>query len=242
MRDWYEIIDRDMMKKNNEGGLVLEEDETPGADKRVVTVTSYLSLIALFGFVKYSSHSQVLLRGQTSDHGNLLPSALRAHKPESIQEELEELLDDIRNALRVDLAPNHRPTTEPLFQHYGLKTRWLDLVDSVPHALYFALHKLNFKDGAATPEEAGTDREWGYLYLIDCGPDETLTPVRVLQREEVITCKGVWRASNGFMLCDLRRAKPSKAVRPHAQHGYLCRPADSSNRVRSSATMARSIL
>jgi hypothetical protein len=37
------------------------------------------------------------------------------------------------------------------------------------------------------------------------------------------TVPGVFRTDWGGIVCDLRRAKPGTALRPHAQHGFLIR-------------------
>ena len=54
------------------------------------------------------------------------------------------LIDGVRinDPSTVDNEPIHKLATEPLLQHYGIETRWLDVVDSVPHALFFATHQL----------------------------------------------------------------------------------------------------
>ncbi len=64
---------------------------------------------------------------------------------------------------------------------------------------------------------------------MDCGFEQELRPVSVHERGQPQDVPGIWaefesRQATGFQVCDLRRAKPSKALRPHAQHGWLVRP------------------
>lgn len=220
MNDWYETCKTEVMTGS---ALTFDKDELG----RVITVTSYLSLVQLFGFLKYRSKSRVLLRGQTASFAtHLQPSAFRGGKPWNlVSTELEDLLNVIRERCSIDTDADHRPSTEPLLQHYGLRTRWLDVVDSIPHALFFALNNPVYGDTSAYPEQSHK-REWGYVYIIDCRNDSALTSVKVPKNGGEEECMGIWRAEDGFMLCDLRRAKPSKALRPHAQHGWLCRVPD----------------
>lgn len=239
-KNWYDRVTGEMMKFDAE--VVVEEDD----GGRIVTVKSYLALVALFGYLKHRSHEVVLMRGQTACYGSLTASFYRksaciVDPPLNVEQwsdgfleemhaDLDLLLDMLRNDMHVDEKPHQRVSTEPLFQHYGLRTRWLDLVDSIPHALYFALHGISI-DGQTlqvVPENGGDagSREWGYLYFVGCSQSRMLEPVRVLEDGHVIPCKGIWRTADGFKMCDLRQAKPSKALRPHSQHGYLCRPPD----------------
>lgn len=120
----------------------------------------------------------------------------------------------------MDSADTQRVTTEPLLQHYGLRTRWLDVVDSVPHALFFATH--DYVDSTA---KAGTKTyipsvaEWSYVYLIEVSElDPWVSP------DSGTTAPGIWWSASRARVCDLRQAKPSHALRPHAQHGMLVRP------------------
>jgi hypothetical protein len=53
-----------------------------------------------------------------------------------------------------------------------------------------------------------SDHERTYIYLMDCGSDREMQPVRVVAQRRVVEVYGVWEGSGGFQLCDLRRAKP----------------------------------
>lgn len=186
----------------------------------IVECSTYISLVRLLGYVKYHSSSTVLVRGQSRCWGNLNPSAIRtAPNNSDLHREADDFLVTFRNTLQVDLEEAQQHSTEPHLQHYGIRTRWLDVVDSLPHALYFAVFNQYNSDGRSRmilPQGGESSTDYGYLYLIDCDPDEARAP----------QTRGVWTTDSGLKICDLRRAKPSKALRPHSQHGYLIRGTD----------------
>ena len=225
LKHWAERIKAKVLPARGRAGgdLELHQDQNgPFVDCR-----SYHALVALYGFVKYDTHANVLIRGQSACYGKLIPSAYRGDVPTDIDQQIERFLSRFREAMRVDPLPQHQATTEPVLQHYGIPTRWLDLVDSIPHALYFATCEFK-RDGERIrlEDEASREhREYGWLYFVDCGSDRDLRSIRVLHEGKVVSCRGAWVTEDGFQFTDLRRAKPSKALRPHAQHGYLCRPA-----------------
>jgi hypothetical protein len=154
------------------------------------------------------------------------PSIYRSYSSSQVDGPLDTFLDHFRNRSQIDLRPVYRPSTEPVLQHYGIKTRWLDLVDSVLHAVFFAVHSVESAvdpDGVSWLSHVQSSDEFGFIYLLDCGTERELKALQVLEDMIIKDVSGVWMASDGFQLCDLRRAKPSKALRLHSQHGLLCR-------------------
>jgi hypothetical protein len=152
----------------------------------------------------------------------MVPSLLRRTSPPS-DTAVERFLDRYRRAFNVDKTPRQRLSTEPLLQHYGIETRWLDVVDSLQHALFFATHELC--DSPQVPGRktyAPSLREYGFVYLLDVGHARPVTR----QRERVV---GYWKTSTNCLLADLRALKPSNALRPHAQHGLLVRSINSAD-------------
>ncbi|MBZ4488077.1 FRG domain-containing protein [Microbacterium sp. cx-55] len=107
-----------------------------------------------------------------------------------------------------------RASVEPLLQHYGIRTRWVDLVDNAWVALWFACHEYVMTDGgnfAYLRPRLLTSAASAYIVVVDIGPTEpTAIP-------------GYWLADT-VRLIDLRYAVPSIYVRPHAQHGLLVAP------------------
>ena len=222
LRDWTKAIRDDVVH-----GDPPRSDVDWGEPAGIPTIIArtYVGLVRVVGYVQYRTEHRVLLRGQTACYGVMKPSAYRGAGPREVDPLLEELLVGFRGVSGLDRRPRHEPSTEPFLQHYGIRTRWLDLVDNLVHALFFAAYEqVPTGDGAWTHRPGGGERS--YIYLLDCGSERDMHPVRMVENKRVVTVSGVWEGSDGFQLCDLRRAKPSKVLRPHVQHGYLCRPGE----------------
>lgn len=111
------------------------------------------------------------------------------------------------------IAGTPRAAIEPLLQHYGIGTRWLDVVDNAWVALWFACHRQETsRDGRyAHHVRRSVAREPGehaYVTVVDTGPT---SPSRVA---------GIHQGEKARVV-DLRYALPSIYLRPHAQHGLL---------------------
>ncbi|WP_217694889.1 hypothetical protein, partial [Deinococcus marmoris] len=113
----------------------------------------------------------------------------------------------------------HIKSIEPLLQHYGIQTTWLDLVDNIWIALWFSCYKAvsSGKDGKYLNFERRSERKENktqrYAYIILVAAD--------LSSAKVIS-PGIWKGINTELI-DLRLAAPSIFLRPHAQHGLLFR-------------------
>lgn len=118
------------------------------------------------------------------------------------------------NSLRSPIVNStKRAAVEPLLQHYGLNTRWLDVVDNVWVALWFACHAQMSTGRHAyhlrrSPSGNG---DKAYVVVLRSGP---LKAMRI---------PGYWAGLESRVL-DLRLAAPSIYLRPHAQHGVLMAP------------------
>lgn len=228
--DWTDRIGVSLRKGAgpDPAARVVEHEGLPA-----VAVNSYQGLVRVLGYMKYSLKDKwILFRGQTRCYGSLQPGIYRASddSPADLDRLFDRFLDEYRDTIGFDPRPAHKVTTEPLLQHYGVRTRWVDLVDSIPYALFFATRRLQRIVGrddvyayVESPEPHGV------IYLVDCGYEQELRPVSVVENGQPQDVPGIWaefegRQATGFQVCDLRRAKPSKALRPHAQHGWLCRP------------------
>jgi hypothetical protein len=187
-----------------------------------IMVQSYRSLIRVVGYFLYNYAGRIALRGQTRCYRTLLPSAHRGLG--SAPAGLDGFLSRYRAAISVDTKAREAITTEPLLQHYGLRTRWMDFVDSVPHALFFACHRFVISSDSTPASPLHTFvpslDSHGFIYIMSLGD---IVPVRESSGSSV---RGVWSNADGVLMCDLRQAKPSIALRPHAQHGLLVRPPD----------------
>lgn len=200
-------------------------------------------------------YGNVYYRGECKLHKGLQPSLLRnigtIHKADSKMKELVNAVADdkeLANELKVvklqfeheinekhkkdehpdfdkDFKYNHRHRIEGVLQHYGIPTRFIDLVDNhwvaLWMGLYHAEHYKNMEDYIHYER-----REIPYA--------DFLSGVNLVQEElyQYIILMALPYGkdnSNGiienddFVEVDLRQALPSTFLRPHAQHGYVVR-------------------
>jgi hypothetical protein len=205
---------------------------------------------------KYSEGA-VLLRGQTRLHESLDPSLYRPTVPTNAvknRDKRDELIGEFiastspwkcahelhklihcpekldqpkRSELAFVSAGTPRYSVEPLLQHYGIRTRWLDVVDNLWTALWFACHTFDTVGSFGhvvrrVPKDAGAEDGYTYLLII----------VVPGQLREIFP--GLYLSEEVARVIDLRKAVPSFYLRPHAQHGWLLRPlADDLGNLRS---------
>ena len=101
---------------------------------------------------------------------------------------------------------------EPTLQHYGYFTRWLDLVDNLPIAIWFASQDImrlakGLTNGVPPPSQDPPSTQVGYIFLYGINIDKTIS-------------RGMWEG-NIARLVDLREATHPNALRPHVQHAFL---------------------
>ncbi|MBS3179357.1 MULTISPECIES: FRG domain-containing protein [unclassified Pseudoclavibacter] len=109
----------------------------------------------------------------------------------------------------------HRAAVEPLLQHYGLRTRWIDVVDNIWVALWFACHRQITVGRYAHHSRRSVSQEpasaKAYVFVMSTGTlEKTHIPGYSL--------------SSTTRFVDLRYCVPSLYLRPHAQHGALIAP------------------
>lgn len=208
----------------------------------VYSIKSYHSLTQFIGYGKYINNQwgNVYLRGQTSLYnGCLSPSLLRrkiiSGESQLVKEKAEAATSNTVKFSNINI--NHRfseykhqineslngtqhftgwnkDIIEPLLQHYGIKTHWIDIVDNIWVALWFALHKTSstIADGREYIHMfENDDDEYGYVLLIGCDAQDN-NPYQA----------GVYKSTSTIRV-DLRKAVPSFFLRPHAQHALMLR-------------------
>ncbi|WP_395690094.1 FRG domain-containing protein [Nocardioides sp.] len=219
-------------------------------DLRYAVVESLPALIQLVGYLKYKySIGNVLLRGQTSLYPRLSPSLFRPdprspnmnrknrariigslvarsatwtcdHRHHRAAMCPEKVAQPRRSEVQLIASGTPRYAVEPLLQHYGIRTRWLDVVDNLWVALWFACHRFVTVEETfqhvvrRVPEAEAEEDRFAYLLvvlLMDAAPE--VQP-------------GLFRSAAAGTVVDLRRAVPSFYLRPHAQHGLLVHPFD----------------
>ena len=90
-----------------------------------------------------------------------------------------------------DNARFRRPDLPALLQHYGFRTSWLDVVDNLWTAVWFATHSMSQADGRVL---ATCENRSGWLYFLAVSDDCTAL--------------------------DLRESHHALSLRPHAQAGW----------------------
>ena len=108
-------------------------------------------LAAFYGYLKSQfnkRNNDIFIRGEKDFYSKNIPYLFRNNKSNKMLDniridtrfkaltELAESIPKLFSASRFDSQ-----TLPPLLQHYGIKTNWLDLVDNLFVALWFASHK-----------------------------------------------------------------------------------------------------
>jgi len=205
---------------------VIEKKEIP-----VYHIDSFHQLTQFVGYAKYKNKSVggVYLRGQTSLYeseniegklkAKLPPSCFRKSYASS-ETRISKITETLHNVLSYHKTLQEYPDdiAFPLLQHYGMKTYWLDVVDNLWVALWFALH--NFRTKIIEKRQLCHIQETNnanvYILLLCSEDNSKKTPKRKLP--------GVHYGEK-TVLVDLRRALPSFYLRPHAQHALMLRKA-----------------
>lgn len=197
---------------------VLDDD----SKQHVLEVTTQHGLTRAAGYLKYAGGSSgpVLFRGQRRLYNSLKPALYRGVTTMALKgrrdREYNALCKAIADAnVLISSTPNHARV--PLLQHYGVHTKWIDVVDNVWVALWFACHHAVAvgKKGEYLHYERRSTRhdpnKFAYILLLQPG-----------KVEHVANKPGLQQGAD-TLLIDLRVAAPSLYLRPHAQHGLLVR-------------------
>jgi hypothetical protein len=179
------------------------------------------ALVQAAGYLKHLRGSQnselVYFRGESKLYQTLTPTAFRQI---STHRAISNAINRINGSITHFSKPLKATGTyahEALLQHYGLKTTWIDLVDNIWVALWFACHSaksvgpcgeyMHFE--RRIPRTDPTGKAYVLLVAADAVAPEKARP-------------GFYAGQNTELI-DLRIAAPSVFVRPHAQHGLLMR-------------------
>lgn len=202
------------------------------------------ALNQVIGYAKFINRSSfdVYYRGECKLHDTVLPSLFRGkancnHSSQRINTLIKKISDDDKMKHQLKLnneeATNSTYVIEGMLQHYGVKTRFIDVVDNHWVALWMGLYKnksyrqildynhyikrsiplVDFANGG----KSCTDEEL-YQYIL-------LVAVPKKWKQSI---EGLYIADD-IIKIDLRKTLPSIFLRPHAQHGFVIRkkPKDS---------------
>ena len=217
---------------------------------RVIRCESLEALIQAVGYLKFLNKGPVYFRGQDRIYQKGMPTSSIYREDKSKLASLDCLIewllhktDDSQYAKsrKKCSLPFHSVAAyalEPLMQHYGVKTRWLDLTDSLPYALFFSLAQYvniectkldsngriildgyDVKTGSSCISRVMRNnvvslnaRSVNPVYLIAICIDGLGRPVK---GEKGITCYP------HCTLLDARACIPSQYLRPHMQHALM---------------------
>lgn len=187
----------------------------------VFHVNSPHALMQAVGYLKHTAQpwERIFLRGQSQLYNTLSPTLYRGITSAKSQSKRHERLSKVilefssAGSLFNNVLDHAK---EPLLQHYGIQTTWLDIVDNIWVALWFSLHKANFSGPDSQyihfdQRNSSRDGDHGYVILIKT-EDSRKEQVR----------QGIFKGKESEVI-DLRIAAPSVFLRPHAQHGLLFR-------------------
>jgi len=203
----------------------------------VIHVTKFQTLIQALGYFKYvlctgpNNNYFVCFRGQEHAYGQCFQPALyRKCTQEGTRTKRDSLLKQ-QIAVTKKLCGFEKVDDciiEGLLQQYGMKTRWIDAVDNIWIALWFACHHawvwndgrcdyVHYSLRSVRQENAEGKRPYAYIYVLgfNTGNRGPAHPKRHFM-------PGL-RWGNDAEMLDLRYALPSLAIRPHAQHALLVR-------------------
>lgn len=208
------------LRKINLKGTTWIKDHS-GVD--VLHVDEPHALVMAAGYLKFNlaknAGEGVYFRGQRKLYGALSPTLYRGLAQQKSQDNrhkaLTALIERFKTSGKI-FSTFGEYAHEPLLQHYGIATSWIDLVDNVWVALWFACHRAMSigKDGEFVHfERRLPSAEEPYAYLL-------LVAADITQRSRL---KPGYYFGDNTELVDLRMAAPSIFLRPHAQHGLLFR-------------------
>ena len=194
---------------------VSEED-----GKKIFEISSIHAFTQVIGYIKFKlgDHFNVMYRGQHQNFHSLKPSIFRAgSSARSISVKNEYINGYLVLAKKENIFIDGTPeyAFEPLLQHYGLNTRWIDLVDNHWIALWFGAQKFyQTRDGYGIHCEQRNSRnspDSNSVYIV-----LVATPKFWMDSRK----PGLYSDSDSKLI-DLRTCSPSIYLRPHSQHAYL---------------------
>lgn len=202
----------------------------------IYDVLSIYGLNQLIGYAKFNNkeYGEVLYRGENKLHQGLVPSLFRNRNGTSRWNKyISPLINKIIRSNGISGAINcgtdlslARHKVEGMLQHYGVQTRFIDLVDNHWVALWMGLYKCISNKMIDTYYHY----EKRTVPLIEMAIDDLDTDTLLFQYilllalpKSINPSKDGIEQSDDFIWVDLRQALPSVFLRPHSQHGMVAR-------------------
>ncbi|QJT09499.1 FRG domain-containing protein [Oceanidesulfovibrio marinus] len=196
--------------------------------ERVVYAKSPQGLIQAAGYAKHilGRKGMVFYRGQQSNYATMYPSLYRQKGRDKNRKIISKVITDSGKRKRSDVLDaiilklqnsgaflENTPefVTEGILQHYGLNTRYIDIVDNLWSALWFSCHSMKISTHSSNLMHiVRSNKPYSYVYLLALGKIKKLNA-------------GVYETYSNVEIVDLRIAAPSLYLRPHAQHGLVAK-------------------
>lgn len=149
--------------------------------------------------IKKNKNGWVYCRGQCSHHKSMLPSLFRNRNQKYLVSTLlkaqECLVDKIRSNYKDGRF--QKANLSALLQHYGINTSWLDLVDNLYIAIWFATNSIKTGDKKGPSIVQNSTEKHGWIYFVS----------------------NLVQSKADLISVDLGTAHHSLNIRPHVQHG-----------------------
>jgi hypothetical protein len=210
-----------------------------GNNVPVFEAFSVHGLNRLIGHAKFNNHlyGNIYYRGESKKYKSVIPSLLRGQKNVdkwngTLSKLIKKFYQDERIMRTINVVGSFDNCKEPiegLLQHYGVPTRYVDMVDNHWVALWMGLNEcVKLKQsheyyhyierelpllemaGAINPLASEKFNVYQYILLM------------AIPYSDDYDNNGVGK-SHGYYEIDLRKALPSLFLRPHAQHGIVVR-------------------
>ena len=185
---------------------------------KVMEVYEPLNFPQYIGYAKFKCKEigPVLYRGQANIYKKMSPSLFRELSNQNNcgirRGRLKKLIENLRKH-KVFMKSTEEFAYEPLLQHYGVNTEYIDVVDNIWSALWFATHSAvvcgKNKEYVTCIENLN---EYCYILMLQFG-----------KYIENSGCFSNYNTDKGYHVVDLRMGANSLYRRPHAQHGLLAK-------------------
>lgn len=228
---------------------------------------TYHGLTQLLGKVKFvnKEYGLVMYRGECKLHDNVLPSLFRgrsnvANAVAAMNTIKNKIIKDAKLCNFIKLsenAENHNDQLEGLLQHYGVKTRYIDVVDNHWVAIWMGLNECQEYNlgnkyyryckreipvadllnqmickktsDAEIDTKADSEKETAEKKTKSQVEEEYYQYILLIALPYPSEYENGIRTHKNYKIIDLRQAVPSVFLRPHAQHGIVVRKAGKGN-------------
>lgn len=189
----------------------------------VVEAKSFHRLNQIIGYAKHinGKSGNIYFRGQSHLYKSCYPSLLR--KVQSIgafqkgSGKLSKFLGSVKKQVPLTSKVDD-VFLEPLMQHYGISTRWIDLVDNIWVAIWFGLHEYKV---VRSKQEVNRTNPYTRDYVHVSKRVDGDMYILLIHSDAIATPTAGYYLGKDTKLVDLRIGCPPMFLRPHAQHGLL---------------------